>query len=102
VPKAALEELHRRETCITKPPGAAATAKSSSVKAKGSERIVFEHEHFVALCPFAPRFSYETWILPKAHSADFAASAEREISDFARALHETITRLDRRARRSAV
>jgi len=59
------------------------------------ERLVFDHETFVVLCPFAPRFAYETWILPKAHTAVFADSSEEMISDFARALRETITRLNR-------
>ena len=93
VPKAALEELHSANLHY-QTTGRCIYCEIIEREAKGHERIVFEHEHFIALCPFAPRFSYETWILPKAHSADFAASAEREISDFARALHETITRLD--------
>ncbi len=45
------------------------------------KRIVFETSEFVALCPFASRFAYETWILPKTHSSryeniDSAAAGE--------------------------
>ena len=58
------------------------------------ERLVFDHDKFVALCPFAPRFAYETWILPKTHRAIFENSSEQETSQFARALRETITRLN--------
>jgi UDPglucose--hexose-1-phosphate uridylyltransferase len=34
-------------------------------------RIVMENENFIAICPFAPRFPFETWILPKHHSSRF-------------------------------
>ena len=94
-PRAALEEL-RGAKLLYQTTGRCAYCEIIEREAKGRERIIFDHENFVVLCPFAPRFAYETWILPKAHSADFAASAEEEISDFAGALHETILRLDRR------
>lgn len=34
-------------------------------------RIVAENEDFVALCPFASRFPFEVWVLPKIHDSDF-------------------------------
>lgn len=34
-------------------------------------RIIAESEHFVAMTPFAPRFIFEIWILPKKHHCDF-------------------------------
>ncbi|MDE2222211.1 MAG: DUF4921 family protein [Candidatus Omnitrophica bacterium] len=39
---------------------------------KRGERLVSQNEHFVAVTPFAPRFPFETWILPKEHHCDFA------------------------------
>jgi len=42
------------------------------------ERIVVETDSFVALCPFAPRFPFETWILPKTHDPIFEDVAEEE------------------------
>lgn len=59
------------------------------------KRIIFAHDKFIALCPFAPRFAYETWLLPKAHGAVFAESSEQEIIECAHALRETIRRLNR-------
>lgn len=38
--------------------------------AKG-HRLIFRNEHFLALVPYAARFSYETWILPIKHVASF-------------------------------
>ena len=35
------------------------------------DRVVAENDHFVALEPFAPRFPFETWILPKNHDSHF-------------------------------
>ncbi|MGH7888298.1 MAG: galactose-1-phosphate uridylyltransferase [Candidatus Binatia bacterium] len=57
------------------------------------ERLVFEHESFIALCPFAPRFAYETWLLPKAHSPEFMNSHDEVNGAFARALGEILRRL---------
>jgi len=39
---------------------------------KNKERVVVENEHFVVITPFASRFPFETWILPKNHHCDFA------------------------------
>jgi UDPglucose--hexose-1-phosphate uridylyltransferase len=36
-------------------------------------RIVFENEHFLVISPYASRFPFETWILPKRHESHFAS-----------------------------
>jgi len=59
------------------------------------ERIVSLSKSFVALCPFAPRFAYEIWILPRDHEATFVETSDRSLDAFARSLRDTITRLDR-------
>lgn len=35
------------------------------------DRIVSENDAYIAFCPFASRFPFETWILPKEHRIDF-------------------------------
>ena len=35
------------------------------------ERIVLDLDGFLAVVPFAPRFPFEVWILPKKHASDF-------------------------------
>jgi UDPglucose--hexose-1-phosphate uridylyltransferase len=35
------------------------------------QRIIEMRSDFVALCPYAPRVPYETWILPRTHEAAF-------------------------------
>ncbi len=48
-----------------------------------NKRLVFESEYFFLFCPFASRFSYETWIIPKRHTEHFAEITEPEIKDLA-------------------
>ena len=61
---------------------------------KLGHRLVFESEFFVALCPYAPRFGYETWIVPKNHAPRFEQSAEHEIAAFAETLRAVIVKLN--------
>ncbi len=35
------------------------------------ERIVYENDAFVSFCPYASRFPFEIWLLPKDHGIDF-------------------------------
>lgn len=35
------------------------------------ERILYENDAFITFCPYASRFPFEIWILPKEHCADF-------------------------------
>ena len=58
------------------------------------ERLVFENTHFVALCPFASRFAYETWLMPKKHLPAFTDTPEEATRAFARALGEILRCLD--------
>jgi UDPglucose--hexose-1-phosphate uridylyltransferase len=39
-------------------------------------RVIYENEKFIALSPFASRFPFETWILPKAHEPYFVWGEE--------------------------
>ncbi len=58
-------------------------------------RVVSENENFAVLCPFAPRFPFETWILPKKHSCYFEHASKQEYIDLSRSLRETLIRLNR-------
>lgn len=58
-------------------------------------RIVSENDHFLVICPFAPRFPFETWILPKKHSPFFEHASKQEYLDLSRSLRETLNRLNR-------
>jgi UDPglucose--hexose-1-phosphate uridylyltransferase len=58
-------------------------------------RLVAENEDFVTLCPFAPRFPFEMWILPKQHGAAFENATKHEYQHLARALRDALRRLNR-------
>ena len=59
------------------------------------ERLVAENERFVALCPFAPRFGYETWLLPKSHAAAFVESSEGDLMAFGQILGDLLQKFVR-------
>lgn len=59
------------------------------------KRVITTTPHFVALAPFAPRFPFETWILPlQRRSSYHTLSDPDEILDLARILKDTLQRLD--------
>ena len=45
-------------------------------------RVIAESKEFMAIAPFASRFPFETWILPKAHSCDFYKIDREKLPDF--------------------
>ncbi len=49
-------------------------------------RVVYESDYFLLICPYASRFSYETWIIPKNHTEHFADISDIEIKDLARTI----------------
>jgi UDPglucose--hexose-1-phosphate uridylyltransferase len=57
---------------------------------KDRSRIVYENAAFVAVAPFASKFPFETWILPKAHNHDFRLLADADIGPLAEALRRTL------------
>jgi UDPglucose--hexose-1-phosphate uridylyltransferase len=56
-------------------------------------RIVGQNEEMVALEPFAPRFPFETWILPKKHLTHFDKSPDKVYAGLASILKETLLKL---------
>jgi UDPglucose--hexose-1-phosphate uridylyltransferase len=56
-------------------------------------RLVYENPDFVVLEPWAPRFPFETWVLPKQHASAFEDSQKQEYSNLASALRVTLRKL---------
>lgn len=56
-------------------------------------RVVDENDHFVAFEPFAPRFPFETWILPKYHDSHFEDLHKVEASSLAAILKKVLTKI---------
>lgn len=57
------------------------------------ERMIIEMDGFVAIAPYASRFPFEVWILPKEHSCDFPRLAEDHRIDLARILKIVLAKL---------
>lgn len=59
-----------------------------------SRRIVHQSGLFTVFCPFASRFPYEIWIVPKRNGPEFSAASREEIEPFARLLHRAMAVLE--------
>jgi len=57
-------------------------------------RVVSENSEFVTMAPYAPRFPFETWILPKRHESGFENSSSQVFEALARALKELAMKAD--------
>ena len=58
-------------------------------------RVIQENADIIALAPYAPRFAFETWLLPKRHGARYEQAARHEYESLARLLKSVLQRLDR-------
>ena len=62
---------------------------------------MIDRPRFVAFCPYASRFPFETWILPKNHGSHYEKIRQTEIEQLAGVIKRVISRielaLDRRA-----
>ena len=58
-------------------------------------RVVTSNQEFIALCPSASRFAFETWILPRVHAAAFEQADDSIIAALAKISRQVIATLDR-------
>ena len=58
-------------------------------------RVIAENADVVALAPYAPRFPFETWILPRRHGSNFEEAPRPEYDALARMLKEVLNRMNR-------
>ncbi len=58
-------------------------------------RLVTETERLLVLQPWAPRFPFETWILPKRHESHFEQTDGATLQNLAWALRSTLRKMDK-------
>ena len=58
-------------------------------------RVVAENGGFVALEPYAARFPFETWLLPKVHARAFETLSDADRAALAAILKDVLGRVDR-------
>lgn len=57
-------------------------------------RVADENEDIVTLAPFAPRFPFEMWLLPKRHESSFENSPSRLFESLAKSLKRLFMKAD--------
>ena len=93
VPQRIQEELeavrrHRRANS-----GACVFCRVVDTELRERRRVVIENPAFVAISPFAARFPFETWILPKDHVESFDGLDDAGSSSLAEILRDVLARL---------
>jgi len=58
-------------------------------------RIVLNTNNFMVLTPFASRFPYEVWVIPKRHIPSFTDTSLEELDELSTVLKDTISRLEK-------
>jgi len=61
---------------------------------KEKSRIIYENDQFLAFAPFASRYPFEAWIIPKRHQSQFEESSKNEIEEFSDATMEVLYKLE--------
>ena len=65
-----------------------------SQELSAKSRIVDENEDFLCFAPYASRFPFETWIIPKHHQSHFETTERPQIDRMASLLQSTLSRMD--------
>jgi UDPglucose--hexose-1-phosphate uridylyltransferase len=61
---------------------------------KNQIRLINENEEFISISPYAPRFPFETWVLPKKHITHFENIHNSEVTALAKIMLLTLKKLD--------
>ena len=57
-------------------------------------RVVIDSKSFLVFCPYASRFAFETWIVPKQHSSHFENIQRQGIEELGTVLKQTLQKLE--------
>jgi UDPglucose--hexose-1-phosphate uridylyltransferase len=60
---------------------------------QSKDRVVLDIDGFVAITPFAARFPFEVWILPKKHACDFTTLEMSQRMDLGRILKRVLMKM---------
>ncbi len=81
----ALRHLHETNRCVY--------CDIVEGEIKNGDRVITDSQYFLSFVPYAARFPFEIWIIPKNHRDDFALIGENEIPDLASTLRDTLRKL---------
>ena len=94
VPKQARDEIEHNRSYFERH-GHCPSCQMIEQESIDRSRLVIDDGRFVVICPFASRFAYEIWIMPKRHTAFFENGSGEDLSYLAAVLREMLIRLDR-------
>ena len=60
---------------------------------QSKDRLILDIDGFIAIAPFAARFPFEVWIMPKKHSCDFTRLEMGQRIDLARIMKQVLLKL---------
>jgi UDPglucose--hexose-1-phosphate uridylyltransferase len=60
-----------------------------------AERIIIETDHFLAFAPYAARFPFETWLLPKQHASHFDTISPTAMQNLASVMQRLLQKIDK-------
>lgn len=92
VPTALAEELSGAEARHAQDGACVFCQLVARERAEGA-RIVAEGQDFLAFCPFASRFPFETWLLPKSHASHFESSRS-SLTELASLVQQLLGRME--------
>ncbi len=64
-------------------------------ESRDGARVVIETDHFLAVSPYAPRFPFETWIVPRRHASHFETIEGPQMPNLAWVLRVVLRKLDK-------
>jgi UDPglucose--hexose-1-phosphate uridylyltransferase len=64
-------------------------------ESESGTRVIADTPAFIAVAPFAPRFPFEIWIVPRVHQSAFEDSQKQEFERLAVILKDMLMRLDK-------
>ena len=67
--------------------------KANEWELEQEERIVFENDKFLVVCPFASKSAFQTIISPKEHLSNFEEITEEEKDQLAEAMKQALARI---------
>jgi UDPglucose--hexose-1-phosphate uridylyltransferase len=82
-----VEYYNRRERCVW--------CDIVRQERRDRRRLIQDRDGFVAVAPFAPRFPFETWILPDRHRSAFEESGVDDLRCLAGVLQDFLRRMNR-------
>ncbi len=64
-------------------------------------RVVLETDHFLVISPYAPRFPFETWVVPRRHESHFESTDPAALQNLGWVTRATLRKIDKVLERPA-